>query len=221
MFEIESYIEGLIARLRAAFGERLLYVGLQGSHLRGEARKDSDIDAMVVVDHLSAADMDQYRAILVSAGQAARACGFFCGRGELINWNPLEACQILHTTKDYYGRLADFLPHWTRADERNYVKLSLNNLYHALCHRYIHGGREKSIAKLPAAGKQVFFILQNMVFLRDGVFAATHRELLERLDGADRAVLQQSMALSEGAAFDFDAAFGALLSWVQDAISRS
>ncbi|MBQ9141799.1 MAG: nucleotidyltransferase domain-containing protein [Lachnospiraceae bacterium] len=29
------------------FGDRLLYVGLQGSYLRGEATESSDIDIMV------------------------------------------------------------------------------------------------------------------------------------------------------------------------------
>ena len=37
MFGIEEYIEKLTDKLKGAFGERLLYIGLQGSYLRGEA----------------------------------------------------------------------------------------------------------------------------------------------------------------------------------------
>ncbi|MFQ7293115.1 MAG: hypothetical protein ACLRQ0_12900 [Monoglobales bacterium] len=49
--------------------------------------------------------------------------------------------------------LAELIPSHTREDERNYVKLSLNNLYHELCHRYIHSDRETNIAMLPMTCK--------------------------------------------------------------------
>ena len=35
MLDLSAYLADLIARLRAQFGPRLLYVGLQGSYLRG------------------------------------------------------------------------------------------------------------------------------------------------------------------------------------------
>ena len=63
MFDLDVYLNDLISNCRAAFGDRLLYVGLQGSWLRGEAHKNSDIDVMVVLDRFSAQDMDQYREI--------------------------------------------------------------------------------------------------------------------------------------------------------------
>ena len=44
MFDLDSYMNALILSCRAAFRERLLYVGLQGSYLRGEAYENSDID---------------------------------------------------------------------------------------------------------------------------------------------------------------------------------
>ena len=50
MFHPDTYIAALTEKLRAAFGDRLVYIGLQGSYLRGEATESSDIDIMVVVD---------------------------------------------------------------------------------------------------------------------------------------------------------------------------
>ena len=61
MFDVQSYLERLTALLREAYGERLVYVGLQGSYLRGEATEESDIDVMAVVDDLSQSDLDAYR----------------------------------------------------------------------------------------------------------------------------------------------------------------
>ena len=66
MFDLDSYMNTLILSCRAAFGERLLYVGLQGSYLRGEAHENSDIDVMVILDRFSVQDMDRYREILKS-----------------------------------------------------------------------------------------------------------------------------------------------------------
>ena len=47
MFDLDSYLNDLISNCRSAFGERLLYIGLQGSYLRGEAHENRDIDAMI------------------------------------------------------------------------------------------------------------------------------------------------------------------------------
>ena len=47
MFILEDYLEKLINECRTAYGERLVYLGLQGSYLRGEATEKSDIDLCV------------------------------------------------------------------------------------------------------------------------------------------------------------------------------
>ena len=39
MFDLDKYLADLILNCRSAFGERLLYMGLQGSWLRGELMK--------------------------------------------------------------------------------------------------------------------------------------------------------------------------------------
>ena len=135
MFDLDKYLADLILNCRSAFGERLLYIGLQGSWLRGEAHENSDIDIMVILDGLSVRDMDTYRGILKGIGFYEKSCGFICGKDEMKRWNPLEVCQLCHTTKDLVGVLTDYLPPATREDEINYVNLSLGNLYHELCHR--------------------------------------------------------------------------------------
>ena len=162
MFKLEKYINDLICECKNIFGERLLYVGLQGSYLRKEAHENSDIDIMVIIDDMTIHDLNDYRNILMLIGYFEKSCGFICGKEELQNWNPLEICQLLHTTKDYYGKLKDFAPSYTYEDERNYVKLSLGNLYHELCHRYIHSDKKKNEDKLPMTCKSIFFIIQNI-----------------------------------------------------------
>ena len=61
MFDPDKYLADLILNCRSAFGERLLYMGLQGSWLRGEAHENSDIDVMMILDRFSVRDMRNIR----------------------------------------------------------------------------------------------------------------------------------------------------------------
>ena len=218
MINIEDYISELIHMLKAKFDNRLCYVGLQGSYLRGEATDSSDIDIMVVLDELSVADLDDYRAIIESLGDFDKSCGFICSKKDLANWNPLEICNLLHSTKDYCGVLRKLIPAFTQDDVRNFVKFSLNNLYHEICHRYIHTDQAHNIQALPFTYKGAFFILQNLHYLRSGEFAGTKAELLERLDGIDRVVLERLMAYSRGENRDFAESFELLFHWCQETL---
>ena len=217
MIDIEDYLQKLIGACKNTFRERLLYVGLQGSYMRKEATDESDIDVMILLEDFSVADMDAYRRILKKIGEYEKSCGFICGRNEMLLWNPLEVCQLRHTTKDVFGELKDFLPPAARQDEINYVKLSLGNLYHELCHRYIHADREKNMAAFRRTCKSAFFLIQNLHFLESGSFAVTKRELKEQVSEEDRAILEMAEYPDE---YDFDTAFRLLFRWCQRAFVR-
>lgn len=218
MIDIESYIRQLIKLLKYQFNSRLLYVGLQGSYLRGEATPNSDIDIMVVIDELSVSDLDEYRSAIQSLEHFDKSCGFICGKADLINWNPLEICHLLNCTKDYFGVLRELVPAYTENDVRNYVKMSVNNLYHEICHRYIHADYEKNVAGLPGTYKGVFFILQNLYYLTQGKFVVTKEELLQLSEGKNRAVLEHSIVLNNGGTYDFTESFELLFTWCQETL---
>ena len=220
MFRIDEYINELIISLKNVLGERLMYIGLQGSYLRNEETENSDIDIMAVIDNLSVEDLKTYQKALVSAGNFDKSCGFICGKDDLEHWNPMEICHLLNITKDYYGELKNLVPAYTIEDERNYVKLSLNNFYHEICHRYIHADREYNVLKLPITCKSVFFIIQHLYYLSSGNFILTKRELLECVQDEDKAVLELSISLQERINYDFDRAFLVLFYWCQNTLSR-
>ena len=217
MFDINNYLQNLITACISAFADRLLYVGLQGSYLRGEANAESDIDVMIVIDGLIVRDMDVYREILQQVGDYERSCGFICGKDEILRWNPLEVCQLKYTTKDLYGTLSAFLPESSRADEINYVKLSLGNLYHELCHRYIHADLEKNKNRFRSACKGFFYLIQNLYYLESGTFIATKRELKTVVCDDDRMMLAMSELPDD---FDFGKAFDFVFAWCQTAFRR-
>ena len=220
MLRIDEYINELIISLKNVLGERLMYIGLQGSYLRNEETENSDIDIMAVIDNLSVEDLKTYQKALVSAGNFDKSCGFICGKDDLEHWNPMEICHLLNTTKDYYGELKNLVPAYTIEDERNYVKLSLNNFYHEICHRYIHADREYNVLKLPITCKSVFFIMQHLYYLSSGNFIPKKRELLECVQDEDKTVLELSISLQNNIDCDFDKAFSILFNWCQNALSR-
>ena len=217
MFDLNRYLDDLILNCQSAFGERLLYVGLQGSWLRGEAHENSDIDVMVILDRFSVQDMDAYRGILKEIGFYDKSCGFICGKDEMKRWNPLEVCQLRHMTQDLLGVLADYLPPATREDEINYVKLSLGNLYHELCHRYIHADRDRNTARFRNACKSVFYLIQNLHFLESGRFVISKKELKETVAQEDRTILELAELPDD---YDFDQAFSSLFGWCQKTFAR-
>ncbi len=217
MFDLDKYLADLILNCQSAFGERLLYMGLQGSWLRGEAHENSDIDIMVILDGFSVRDMDTYRGILKGIGFYEKSCGFICGKDEMKRWNPLEVCQLRHTTKDLVGVLTDYLPPATREDEINYVKLSLGNLYHELCHRYIHADRDTNAAGFRGACKSVFYLIRDLHFLESGCFLLREKDLRAAASEEDRLILELA-DLPDG--YKFDQAFTSLFAWCQRAFTR-
>ena len=217
MFDLNSYLRKLISECRTAFGDRLLYVGLQGSYLRGEANENSDIDVMVILDRFSVQDMDCYRDILKEIGSYEKSCGFICGKEEMMRWNPLEVCQLRYTTKDLFGSLEDYLPEASREDEINYVKLSLGNFYHELCHRYIHADRDANILRFRRTCKGLFFLIQNLYFLESGTFVLTKKDLKSLVSEEDCAALMMAELPDD---YDFDRSFSAVFAWCRNAFRR-
>lgn len=213
MIEAELHIQNILSELKKAFGARLVYLGLQGSYLRGEATEQSDFDIMVVIKDLSATDLGLYKSVIGSLPHSEKACGFICGSEELRNWNALEIAHLLHTTKDYYGELSELVSHYNERDIRSFIKLSVGNIYHELCHRYIYSDSGNNRESLPFTYKSVFFILQNSYYLRENVFYQTKRELSSALSCEDKAVFETAQAIANNPDYDFDTAFNTLLCW--------
>ena len=218
MIQVDHYLTALQNKLLDAFGDRLLYIGLQGSCLRGEATETSDLDVMVVLDTLTVADLDRYRGILMDVGHFDLSCGFLCSRDDLLHWSPLEIGHLLHTTKDVCGVLSDLTPSYCEDDMRAYVKIGLCNLYHELCHRYVHARDNRDLAALAASYKSVFFILENLFYLERGQFMTTKHDLLSVLEPEHQIVLRRAIDLSRGENYDFDETLEILFSWCQSTL---
>lgn len=218
MFNIQEYIKNLIELLKEQLGERLLYVGLQGSYLRNEATENSDIDIVVIISELSISDLRIYKKIIKQLPNYEKSCGFICGKEEFLHWNPLEICQFENCTTDYYGKISDMLPKYTKEDIVNYIKLSLGNIHHELCHGYLHSNDTINREKLPNTYKYAFFVLQNIYFLKTGIFYQTKKDILPHLSAADRKIMELSISLTKTTDYNFETTFEQILTWCQNSL---
>lgn len=215
MINVEVYMNHVVNMLRSAFGNRLNYVGLQGSYLRGEATDSSDIDVVVVIDELDLGDLKLYREIISKLDEPEKACGFVCGRKELQNWNLPEICNFSLGTRDYYGRLSDYIPEFSRDNVVDFIKLSVGNLLHGISHSYLHTDIKHCKEILPLFYKNVFFILQNVYYLKTGVFYLTKKELVSHLSDDDADVFNRAEKIKIADDFCFEAEFSVLFNWCQ------
>ncbi len=164
--------------------------------------------------------MDSYREIITQMEHYEKSCGFICGMDEFSKWNPLELCHILYSTKDYYGKLSSLMPKYSDEDIINYIKISLGNLYHEMCHRYLHADRVQNYQQLPVTYKNVFFILQNIYYLKTGSFCLTKKELLCKLDEFDKEVMMLSLEINSNEEYNFKQAFEKLFLWCQKTMTK-
>ena len=94
MIDIKVWVDQFLGELGATFGERVWFVGLQGSYGRGEATEKSDIDMVVILDDLSTSDIVAYREMLDKLPHRDLTCGFLAGKRELFSWEPFDLVSL-------------------------------------------------------------------------------------------------------------------------------
>ena len=127
---------------------RVAFVGIQGSFGRGEAGPESDVDLVVVLDALGAAELAACRGVLEKMPFADRACGFFCDRAALAAWPAFDALQLRLDTLPVYGSLEELLPPMGKETLDEAVRAAASALYHAACHTALFDAQPE--AALPA-----------------------------------------------------------------------
>ena len=221
MIDVNSWMDEAVHRVRARFGSRLLFVGLQGSYRRGEAREDSDIDILTILDTLDVADLAAYREVLRSLPEGEKACGFTCGREELLAWPPFELFQFAQDTDTWHGNLNSLLPPVTRQDTLTGARAAVSGLHHYTAYLYVSGNEATRTDELKGVYKGFFFAMQIVQYLRSGVYVRTKKELLSMLSGDEAELLRCSMDSAHYDALklqDPDVLFQRMLRWTGGAL---
>ena len=210
MVDIEVWMGELAEKLTGRFGDRLLFLGLQGSYGRGEAGEDSDIDVVTVLDRVELADLDEYRGAVRGMPEGEKACGFLCGAAELKSWPKYDLCQLARDVRAYRGELGPLLPPLGREDLAQAAAIGASGIYHAAVHTYLYAPKDNWPGLLKEAHKGAFFTLRALYELRTGESVRAKRDLLPRLSGDEREILAYSLLHTQE---EPEAAFARLLRW--------
>ena len=199
---MEAWMQQLTYRLHDAFGPRLRFVGLQGSRARGEAGPESDIDAVVILDEVSLADLRAYRALLAGMPEREKVCGFFGGQAELARWDRGDLFQFVHDTLPY-GDLSALTPPLGREEARRAALKGACDIYHGCTHGLLF---DRDTAALRALYKMAAFALRAVYFCRTGEYIFRTDDLRERLTPPEARLLdgiEAARALTgDGAAYE-------------------
>ena len=181
-FSIDEWMEKYISAVQNQFHDRIWFLGLQGSYGRGEATDKSDIDVVLILDSVSAEDLDIYSKMLDTLPNRDKVCGFVSGKNELLSWEASDLFQFYYDTAPILGSLDELLNKIHEEDIRRAIRIGACNVYHMCVHNFVH---EKSEDILKSLYKSASFTLQAIGFLETGRYEKKKTDLLPLLNDKD------------------------------------
>ena len=217
MTDINIWMDEFLTALNRKFGERIWFVGLQGSYGRGEATETSDIDVVVIFDELTASDIQIYNSVLDAMPCRELICGFVSGKNEILNWEPSDLFQFYHDTRPMKGSLDELLISIDTEAVDRAIKIGACNIYHGCVHNMLH---EKSEDILKGLFKSASFVIQAICFKKTGKYISRQTDLLEFVSSEERRIVNIFLNLKNGGTVDFDGMSETLFDWSKSIISN-
>ena len=217
MPEITSWTKQFLQVLDETFGERVWFAGLQGSYGRGEATETSDIDAVVILDDVSAMDLQTYQTMLDRLPNRDLICGFLSGKQELLNWEPSDLFQFYYDTRPLKGTLDELLERLDDTAVNRAIKIGACNIYHGCVHNMLH---EKNEEILKGLYKSASFVVQAICFAQTGTYVSRQKDLLVVISPSERMIVETFLKLKQGGEVDFDTMSEALFTWAKNWITK-
>ena len=218
MIDIKSWLNMFLVALNDTFGDRVWFVGLQGSYARGEATETSDIDVVVIIDELSAMDIQTYNDMLDTLSHRELICGFLSGKEELLNWEPSDLFQFCHDTTPIKGSLDEVMAVIDESAVNRAIKIGVCNIYHGCIHNMLY---EKSEDILRALYKSASFVVQAIVFKQTGRYISHQKDLLQVVSSNEQVIVETFMNLKNGGTIDFDLMSEILFTWSKNLIAKN
>ena len=217
MIDISVWMQDFLQTLNETFANRVLFVGLQGSYGRGEATETSDIDVVVILDELSASDIQKYNTMLDTLPHREQICGFLSGKDELLNWEPSDLFQFYNDTTPIQGSLDELLAVIDETAVDRAIKIGACNIYHGCVHNILH---EKSDEILYGLYKSASFVVQAIAFKQTGKYIKTQKGLLGVVSADERKIIEILSKLKNGDTVEFGTMSEFLFAWAKKQITE-
>ena len=218
MIDITVWMSAFLQKLQETFTNRVWFVGLQGSYGRGEARDTSDIDVVVILDELSAEDVQTYHDMLNTLPHRELICGFLSGKSEIMHWEPSELFQFCHDTTPIKGSLDEVLAVVDECAVDRAIKIGACNVFHGCVHNMLY---EKDEDILRGLYKFASFVVQAIAYKETGSYIRHQKDLLGAVSSDERAILETFGHLKNGGAVNFNLMSEVLFAWAKKWISES
>ena len=218
MIDITAWMQNFLQRLNKTFSDRVWFVGLQGSYGRGEATETSDIDIVVILDELSAMDIQAYKDMLDNLSHRELICGFLSGKKEIMNWEPSDLFQFCHDTTPIKGSLDEVMVVIDESAVNRAIKIGACNIYHGCVHNMLH---EKSEDILQGLYKSASFVVQAIAFKQTGNYISHQKELLQVVSSDERDIVETFLNLKNGETADFTLMSETLFAWSKKWIAEN
>ena len=210
MIDITAWMQNFLHKLNETFKDRVWFVGLQGSYGRGEARDTSDIDVVVILNELSASDIETYNAMLDGLPHRELVCGFLSGKNEIMNREPSDLFQFFYDTTPIWSSLDEVLALIDESAVARAIKIATCNIYHGCVHNMLY---EKSEEILRGLYKSASFMIQAIAFKQTGKYIKHQKELLGVVSSDEQVIVETFWNLKNGGAVDFKPMSDTLFSW--------
>ncbi len=218
MIGISAWLNDFLRKLNNTFGERVWFVGLQGSYARGEATTTSDIDVVVILDELSSEDIKTYNTMLDTLSHRELICGFLSGKKEILNWEPSDLFQFYYDTKPIKGSLDDLLTIIDEVAVNRAIKAGACNIFHGCVHNMLY---EKNEEILRGLYKSASFVVQAIAFKQTGKYITHQKDLLPIVSANDRVIVETFLTLKNGGEISFNEMSEALFNWSGNWIEKT
>ena len=218
MIDITTWMQNFLQTLNKTFENRVWFVGLQGSYGRGEATETSDIDIVVILDELSAKDIQIYNDMLDTLPNRKLICGFLSGKNEIMNWEPSDLFQFCNDTTPIKGTLDEVIALIDENAINRAIKIGACNIFHGCVHNMLH---EKSEDILRGLYKSASFVVQAIVFKQTGNYIKYQEELLKVVSSDELVIVENFMNLKNGGTVDFSLMSETLFDWAKKWISEN
>ena len=103
--EISIFMESFKENLLGLFNDNLLFLGIQGSYGRGEAKETSDINPVIILQQCGKDELLKYRAYIDTLPEKDILCGFVSSIDELRAWESADRAQLILDAKPVYRDL--------------------------------------------------------------------------------------------------------------------